>query len=103
MDVFADGTSLGAFTNSCSTCTTTQQWQQFSTTFVATSASTTLLFRNGDPNSDNDNGLDNLVLIDNGPAVNGPAVPEPATLTLTVLGMAGGFLRRRRQQHYSKP
>jgi len=94
VDVFANGTSLGAFTNSCTSCTTTQQWQQFSTTFVANSASTVLRFLNGDPVTDNTNGLDNVVLTDNGP-VSSP-VPEPASLALLGTGLAMGARRSRR-------
>ena len=46
----------------------TQNWQQFTHTFVATAISTTLAFQNGDPAGDNNNGLDNIVLTDLGPA-----------------------------------
>ena len=74
VDVSANAASLGAFTNSCTTCTTTQGWQMFSRTFTATSASTVLTFLNGDPANDNTNGLDNVSLLDNGPTT----VPEPS-------------------------
>ena len=83
VDVFANGTSLGAFTNSCTTCTTTWAWQQFSHTFTATSASTTLTFLNGDPPTDNANGLDNVSLVDNGPA----GAPEPSSVLLFGSGL----------------
>jgi Protein of unknown function (DUF642)/PEP-CTERM motif len=93
VNVSANGTSLGAFTNNCTTCTTTQQWTQFSDTFTATSVSTTLTFLNGDPATDNTNGLDNLVLTDNGPA----GVPEPSSIVLVGSGLLGlaAWLRRR--------
>jgi hypothetical protein len=93
VDVFADGTSLGAFTNSCTTCTTTWAWQMFTITFTAASASTTLRFLNGDPANDNANGLENMSLVDNGPI----AAPEPSLVL--PLGMAlvclAGYRRRR--------
>jgi hypothetical protein len=85
VDVFANGTSLGAFTNNCTTCTTTLSWTQFSRTFAATSTSTTLTFLNGDPANDNSNGLDNVSLVDNGPA----AVPEPCSIVLVGAGLLG--------------
>jgi hypothetical protein len=88
VDVSANATSLGAFTNSCTTCTTTWAWQEFSKTFTATSTSTTLTFLNGDPANDNANGLDNVSLVDNVPAT----VPEPSYIVLVgsgLLGLAG--------------
>jgi Protein of unknown function (DUF642) len=87
-DVSANSTSLGAFTNNCTTCTTTLAWEQFSNTFTATSTSTTLTFLNGDPTNDNSNGLDNVSLVDNGPST----VPEPSLIVLlgsALLGLAG--------------
>jgi len=76
---------------------TTQNWQQFSHTFVATGASTALSFLNGDPISDNDNGLDNIVVTDLGPAVG--AIPEPETYAMLLAGLGLlGFMRRRRKQ-----
>ena len=68
-------------------------WQQVTTSFVASSASTSLTFLNGDGSSDNSNGLDNVVLTAEGTS----SVPEPATLGLLGLGVAGiGFARRKR-------
>ncbi len=83
VDLSANGTSLGAFTNSCTSCTTTQAWQLFTTTFTASSTSTTLQFLNGDPSTDNTNGLDNLSLADNGPVT---ATPEPSSVVLLGFG-----------------
>jgi len=82
VNLSANSTPLGSFTNSCTACTTTQAWQMFTSTFVATSATTNLTFLNADPANDNDNGLDNVSLVDNGPAT----VPEPSSIIL--LGVA---------------
>jgi len=73
---------LGSFTNS-STTTGTQVWQQFSASLTAAGTSTTLAFINGDPASDNTNGLD-LVDLEVGSA----AVPEPASLVLVGSALA---------------
>jgi hypothetical protein len=69
-------------------------WQQFTYDFTAGGASTTLAFVNGDPASDNSNGLDNVALVDRGIA----AVPEPDTYALMLAGLAalGVGVRRRR-------
>ena len=91
--VMVDGTSLGTFTNSCTTCTGTLTWENFSTSFVASGATTMVEFLNQDPTSDNSNGLDKVVLT--GAAA---AAPEPATLGLLALGLAGvGLFPRRRR------
>jgi hypothetical protein len=85
--VSGNGAALGTFTNSCTTCTTTQGWQMFNATFTATSASTTLQFLNNDPANDNTNGLDNVLLVDNG-----PAVPLPSSIGLlgsALFGLVG--------------
>ena len=64
---------------------TTLNWQQFTHTFVAGSASTSLGFANGDPSIDNTNGLDNVVLLDLGII----QTPEPAAMLLVGVGLAG--------------
>jgi hypothetical protein len=75
----------------------TLNWEQFTHTFVANSASTTLNFANGDPAGDNSNGLDNVVLIDLGPAPPPSGVPEPASLGLLAAGLAFlGLMRKNR-------
>ena len=89
VDVSVNG-SQTAFTNS-QVNTTGLTWQQFTDSFVATGTSTTLLFQNGDPGNDNSNGLDNIVL-----TAGVAHVPEPATLSLFCLGLAGIFMRRRK-------
>ena len=83
----------GAYTNS-STNSTTLTWEQFTVPFVASAPSVTLEFLNGDPGNDNVNGLDNVVLVDNGPA---STVPEPSFVVLLGSGLLGlaGFVRRR--------
>jgi hypothetical protein len=82
------GTSLLAATNA-SAGSTTLTWEQFTTTFTATGATSTLDFINADPASDGLNGLDNV-------SVN-PAVPEPSTLLLLGSGSLGllGWARRK--------
>jgi hypothetical protein len=75
---------------------TAQNWLQVTHTFVASGPSTMLTFLNGDPASDNDNGLDNIAILDLGPAVG--AVPEPETYALLLGGLALlGFTARRRK------
>jgi Protein of unknown function (DUF642)/PEP-CTERM motif len=92
VDLMINGASHGAFTNSCTSCTATQAWEQFTASFVATGATTMVTFLNGDGRTDNSNGLDNVVLT----GQPGTGVPEPATLGLLALGVAGTLWRRRR-------
>jgi hypothetical protein len=94
VNVSLNGAPTFADTNS-TVSPTTQNWEQFTHTFVAGTSTTTLAFQNGDPSTDNDNGLDNVVLTDLGPA----ATPEPATLTLVgviIVGLTGYGWRRRK-------
>lgn len=88
-NVSENGASLGAFENSCTSCTTQLTWEQFTTTFAATSTSTTLQFLNGDPSSDNSNGLDNVALVDLG-AVPAPLIGRGLLDLLAVAGMLFG-------------
>jgi hypothetical protein len=65
-------------------------WEQFTFSFIATSASTKVSFRNGDLNLDGVNGLDNVVLK--------AVVPEPGALAIFGIGLAGlAGMRRRRK------
>jgi Protein of unknown function (DUF642)/PEP-CTERM motif len=91
VDVYVNGILVQASTNSGGG--TTQAWEQFQTSFLATSSSTLIEFLNGDPSSDNSNGLDNVVLTQTG-----SAVPEPSTFPfLVAIGVgAVGYLRRRK-------
>lgn len=91
--VSANGKSLGSFTNGCTTCTTTLTWQLFSVDFIATSGSTTVEFLNGDPSTDNSNGLDNVSLVDDGPAA---VTPEPGSLFLLAAAVLAGAIAKGR-------
>jgi hypothetical protein len=102
VNVSLNGTPAFSNTNATSS-PTTQNWEQFSHTFVATGTSTTLAFLNGDPVSDNNNGLDNIVLTDLGRA----PVPGPiagAGLPGAIFGALGliWFARQRQQRVRSR-
>jgi hypothetical protein len=93
--IFGTTSTVNVFVNDVPTFTdtnadvspTTQDWNQYTHTFVAGSPTTTLRFQNGDNAGDNDNGLDNIVLLDLG-IVTAPT-PEPASLLLLGAGLAG--------------
>lgn len=87
LNLSINGGAAQSFSNSDST-TFTLNWKQFSTGFVATSASTTLSFLNATGVADAETGLDDVMLI---------AAPEPATAALALAGLAGLWLRVRRR------
>lgn len=94
VEVFADNASLGVFTNSTVSAQAIA-WSPFSTSFTATGAATVLRFINGDPGSDNINGLDNIVVVETGGTA---VIPVPAALPLLItgLGLVGLLGARRR-------
>jgi hypothetical protein len=71
--------------------TTGLNWKQFTYSFTASSASTTIGFVNLDPGNDNSNGLD-LVSLEVGTA---SSVPEPASIGLVGLALAAVAFRKR--------
>ncbi|MEO7101742.1 MAG: DUF642 domain-containing protein [Gemmatimonadaceae bacterium] len=85
------GTSFTAV-NSGGVGTNALFWQQFTTSFVASSASTTISFTNGDASSDNSNGLDNVSVSAQS------TVPEPTSVALLATGLIGlvPMIRRKR-------
>lgn len=93
VDVLVNGSVIQKSTNSMGAGETTQVWQQFMTSFVATSSSTTIEFLNGDPPNDNTNGLDNVVVVP-GPILT--ATPEPSTFTLFAIALCGFLGLRKR-------
>lgn len=96
VNMTVNGSPAFSATNSGGAGTSTQFWQQFTTSFTASGTSTTLAFLNGDPASDNTNGLDNVVVTAGG---NGTpsTVPEPSTLAMLATGLIGlvPLVRRR--------
>ena len=99
LDLSLNGGTRTSFVNDDAPVSGFVNWKQFTTAFVATGPSTTIAFLNGTPTvaggGANFLGLDNVTLE--------AAVPEPSTLVLAGLGMAGlGILawrRRRCQRH----
>ncbi len=96
VDVFIDNAPVPVLiAENSSTNATTLVWEQFSHSFVATSSSTTIEFLNGDPSTDNSNGLDNVTLTATTPL---PSVAASGALLLSVLG-AGALGSRRLSRH----
>ena len=95
VSLFLNGSSTASVTDTNSNADTTGlEWEEFTYDFVAGS-STTLDFVNEDPGSDSSNGLDNVVLLDEGAGPIG--VPEPASGALFGAGLAAFALIRRRK------
>lgn len=91
VEVDINGAFGGLFTNTAVSNTLT--WQQFSHSFTATGASTTIAFINRDGVNDDSNGLDNISLnVAGGPT----PVPEPATLLLFGTGLVAGLVGLRK-------
>lgn len=85
VNMLVNGSPAFTATNSGGSGTATQFWQQFTTSFTATGTSTTLAFMNGDPTTDNTNGLDDIVVTPGGTST----VPEPSTLAMLATGLIG--------------
>jgi len=66
VNVWVDGQQVYRATNSRGKAKTSLTWQKFTTTIVAASSTTTIAFINGDPPSDNVNGLDAITLVPQG-------------------------------------
>jgi hypothetical protein len=92
VNVFVDGGLVQTAVNSGGGTTLT--WEKFNVSFKATTSSTVIEFLNGDPRSDNSNGLDNVSVVEGV----GGAVPEPASMALFGTALLGlGLLRRFRK------
>ena len=63
VNVYIGSTLLLAAENTRGKGSTKQVWQKFTKTFVATATKTTISFLNGDPNGDEQNGLDEVSLV----------------------------------------
>jgi hypothetical protein len=96
VNVLINGTPAFAATNSAGGTTLT--WQEFETSFTATGTTTTLAFFNGDSRTDENNGLDNVVLVESGVAAPpSVGVAEPTSVALLGIGLMGVLTARRRR------
>jgi len=89
-----DGGPIGLFSNTSGAGSSSLVWQQFTFSFTATGATTSITFINADPSTDNSNGLDNVVL-------SLTPVPEPSMGILVgitgLLGLGSVLWRRSRR------
>jgi hypothetical protein len=94
---FSDTNSIGD--------TTGLNWTQFTHTFVATGTSATLIFRSGDPSSDNSNGLDNIVVTDltGGTTSKVPEIDPASAGSALVLLLGGVAVLRGRRTYKNGP
>lgn len=89
VNVYVGGALVQSAVNSSGAGGTKQVWEQFNTSFVASGSSATIEFLNGDPKTDNTNGLDNVALT---LGTTSPT-PEPSTLAMFTLALfAAGIL-----------
>ena len=88
-----NGVRVGTFTNNAADATGLN-WEQFSYSFMASGASTTIGFVNLDPGSDNSNGLDGVDL-----ELGTVGAPEPASIGLAGCSLVAlALLVRRRRR-----
>jgi hypothetical protein len=88
-----NGAQVNTYENS-NTDATGLNWEQFTYSFMATGASTTIGFVNLDPSGDNSNGLD-LVDLEVGTV---STVPEPATVGLVGLALVAVVFKKRQSR-----
>lgn len=101
VNVLINGVQVFSDTNSAVNLTSLT-WQQFTHTFVASTASTTIGFQNADPPADSANGLDNVVLTDLTPAAAVPTLTDGPLLLLAILVASLGFRFLRSKRRPSK-
>jgi hypothetical protein len=89
VDLSINGGARVGYTNTALT-SGTNNWMQFTTSFVATSSTTKLTFLNGTPSPTAETGLDNVVLVPRA-----AAVPEPSSAFLLISGGGIIFIARR--------
>lgn len=92
VDVSIDGGGRTKFSNP-NAPTNALDWMRFSLQFTATSAATSLTFFNGAAANNFNSAFDNVSLVQVS-----ESVPEPGSLALVGLGLAGLSLRRRRER-----